>query len=100
MRSDVAHAALSEDMYLTASTDQSELTNQHIAQREIGQPLCPVYDENCNVTGEAPRDQVAADAGGGCSATRARSQSRTTLALLLSAVGFAAIRLRRRRRGV
>jgi hypothetical protein len=98
MRSDVAHAALSEDMYLTASSDQGELSNQHIASQEVGQPLCPIYNDNCVQTGEVPRDQAVADANGGCTTTRLRSGSRTTLALLLAAVGFGVVRFRRRRR--
>jgi hypothetical protein len=99
MRSDVAHSALSEDMYLQASADQNELTNQHLANGpQIGQPLCPVYDDNCVQTGEVPRDQATADANGGCNTTRARNGSRTTLAILLGVMSFGVVRFRRRRR--
>jgi hypothetical protein len=98
MRSDVAHSALSEDMVLQAATDTSELSNQHVPVQQTGQPLCPVYDGNCVQTGEVPRDQAVAQADGGCSQTRPMSQSRTTLALVLSAGLVGAIRVRRRRR--
>ena len=98
MRSDVAHAALSVDMVLEASKDQSELTNQHIAQIQIGQPLCPVYDGNCTQTGEVPRDQALASTNGGCNAMPSRSASRTTFAALLGIAAFAALRVRRRQR--
>jgi hypothetical protein len=98
MRSDVAHSALSEDMALVASKDTSELSNLHYPKKEIGQPQCPVYDDNCTVTGTVPRDQAVAEANGGCHATRSRSASGTTLALVLSAAGFGVVRIRRRRR--
>jgi hypothetical protein len=97
MRSDVAHSALSEDMVLKASTDPNELTNQHIAGQQIGQPLCPVYDDNCVQTGEVPRDQANSDASGSCNTTRSPSGARTTLALGLAIAAIGAVRLRRRR---
>ncbi len=97
MRSDVAHSALSEDMVLQASADQGELTNTHVAQQEIGQPLCTVYDDNCAANGEVPRNQATANAGGGCTTTRSKTGARTTLALLLALAGLEAVRLRRRR---
>jgi len=97
MRSDVAHSALSEDMVLKASTDPNELTNQHIAGQQIGQPLCTVYDSNCAPTGEVPRDQANSDASGSCNATRSQSGARTTLALGLAIAAIGAVRLRRRR---
>jgi hypothetical protein len=98
MRSDVAHSALSDDMFLKASSDQSELTNLHYPKGQIGQPLCPVYDDSCNQTGLVPRDQAVADANGGCNTTRSKRDSRATAALLLAFVGFGAIRFGRRRR--
>jgi hypothetical protein len=103
MRSDVAHTALSADMFLQAAKDQSEMTNIHNTTKEIGQPLCPVYDNNCAVTGEAPRDQAIADAnarGAGCNATRSRSVSDWTLMVLGGVFGVSAMskRLRRKNR--
>jgi Uncharacterized protein conserved in bacteria (DUF2330) len=98
MRSDVAHSALSTDMALEAAADQSERTNTLSPTQEIGQPECPVYNDNCIQTGTAPRDQAIASQNGGCSATRTRSGTRTTVALVVSALLFAATRRRRRAR--
>jgi hypothetical protein len=98
MRSDVAHSALSADMFLVASTDQSELTNLHYPQKQIGQPLCPIYDSDCSQTGLVPRNQAIADANGGCNTTPSRNGARTTLALLLAFVGFGVIRVKRSRK--
>jgi hypothetical protein len=97
MRSDVSHSALTSDMFLQASKDQAELTNLHYPQKQIGEPLCPVYDSNCVQTGTLPRDQAAAAVNGGCNATRWTGGSRSSIALLLGLVGLGAIRSRRRR---
>jgi len=98
MRSDVAHSALSNDMYLTASTDQSEMTNEHTPKGQIGQPQCAVYNSSCQQTGTVPRDQAVAIAnGGGCNTTRLPTDWRTTFALLLAVVSFGFIRVRRSR---
>jgi hypothetical protein len=100
MRSDVAHSALTLDMNLQASTDQSELTNLHYPQNQIGQPLCPVYDTStCAQTGTLPRDQAIAaeNNSGGCNATRRSAGVPTSIAIALGLVGLSAIRSRRRR---
>jgi hypothetical protein len=97
MRSDVAHSALTADMYLKASTDQSELTNLHYPQQQVGQPLCPVYDSSCVVTGQVPRDQAIAAANGGCSATRAAGGSGASAGILAGFFGYLTLRSRRRR---
>ena len=97
MRSDVAHSALTSDMYLQASADQSEVSNLHYPQLQIGQPQCPVYDSSCNQTGTLPRDQAIAAQNGGCNATRWNGGSRTSIAIALGLVGLGAIRSRRRR---
>jgi hypothetical protein len=98
MRSDVAHSALTDDMYLQASSDQSELTNLHYPQKQIGQPECPVYDSNCMQVGTLPRDQAVAAANGGCNATRGGGDERSSLALLFGTAGLVWLRSRRRRR--
>jgi len=99
MRSDVAHSALANDMVLKASTDQGELTNLYNPKHQIGEPQCPVYDNNCQQTGLVPRDQAVAIAnGGGCNTTRLQTDWRTTLALLLAVVSFGFIRVRRNRK--
>jgi hypothetical protein len=99
MRSDVAKAALSVDMSLEASSDQSELSNQLTAQIEIGEPPCPVYNSSCVQTGTLPRSQAQAAAGGspsgGCSTTRPSDGLGTTLAFILGAFGILVVRLRR-----
>jgi hypothetical protein len=100
MRSDVAHSALTSDMVLQASADQSEVSNLHYPQKQIGQPECPVYDSStCAQTGTLPRDQAiaAANGDGGCNAARRSAGSRTSIAIALGLVGLAAIRSRRRR---
>jgi hypothetical protein len=100
MRSDVAHSALTSDMALQASADQSEVSNLHYPQKQIGQPECPVYDSStCAQTGTLPRDQAiaAANGAGGCNEARRSAGSRTSIAIALGLVGLAAIRSRRRR---
>jgi len=101
MRSDVAKAALSVDMSLQASVDQSELSNQLTAQIEIGEPACPVYNSSCVQVGTLPRSQAEAAAGGspsgGCSTTRPRDGLGTTLAFIVGAFGIVAVRLRHSR---
>jgi uncharacterized membrane protein YgcG len=64
MRSDVAQAALSVDMILEATSDQSEMTNIHYPALEIGEPLCPVYNDQCEQTGTAPRSSTGSSSGG------------------------------------
>ena len=106
MRSDVAQSALSVNMILGASTDQSELTNVHVAQQQIGEPECPVYSSaTCAQIGTAPRSQAQADAalasaGGssGCSTTRPENDMKTTLGVLFALGGVTAFRIRRKRR--
>jgi hypothetical protein len=104
MRSDVAKSALSVDMALEASTDQSELTNQHNPGQQIGQPECPVYNSSCEVTGSVPRSQAQAAAaagspgGGGCTTSRPPSESGTTAGVLVALAGIGIVRARKKRR--
>jgi hypothetical protein len=102
MRSDIARSALTTDMILEASTDQSELTNAHVPVQEIGEPLCPLYDSNCNETGEAPRSQAVAAANSnsssGCTTTPAQNSMGSTLVFLVGVAGVSAVRARYRRR--
>ena len=77
MRSDIAHTALVADLTLQASADQGQLSNVHETTSQIGEPECPVYDNQCNVTGQAPRSQVLAagnPGGGGCSTSAGDSR--------------------------
>jgi MYXO-CTERM domain-containing protein len=73
LRSDMAHSAFTADLVLTASSDQSEISNVLNPANQIGEPNCPQYDQLCNIVGEVPRSQAgtlvyvdagAADAGG------------------------------------
>jgi hypothetical protein len=100
MRSDVVKSALSEDMTLEASADQSQISNEYNPQIQVGEPLCPVYDASCNEVGTAPRSQAGQVSGGGsgCSVTAPREEMGTTFALLLGFGGVAAVRGRRKRR--
>ncbi len=103
MRSDVAHSALSVDMFLQASTDQQELTNIHQATDELGQPQCPIYDNNCNQVETLPRDQAIANGGqvkanGGCSATPERRRTRLSVTLTMGILALGMLRYRSRRR--
>ena len=98
MRSDVAHSALTADMYLQASADQSELTNLHYPQLQIGQPQCPVYDSSCMQVGTLPRDQAIAAENGGCNTTGANEASRSSVAVGVAIWGLVAVRMRRRRK--
>ena len=59
MRADLAHAALDQDLQMTASADQTELSNIRQLTREKNQPQCPVYD-GCQYVGTAPRDEAIA----------------------------------------
>jgi hypothetical protein len=105
MRSDIAHAAMTQDFVLTASKDQSELTNVRTLTQSVNEQ-CTVY-QGCNAVGQGtPAEAEAAQNGGGkesftCAAT-ARGVSTNHLGgiALASAggLGLVAMRLIRRRR--
>jgi hypothetical protein len=59
IRADLNQAALAADLLLTASADQGQLTRDRVAQKELNQPQCPVYD-GCAYIGNAPRDEAIA----------------------------------------
>jgi MYXO-CTERM domain-containing protein len=109
MRSDVAHSALSNDMYLQASADQSELTNVHTPERQVGQPPCPYcgpgpgqagaggFGIGQGTAGTGFTSGPATDSNAaGCTTTRSVDDTSTTLAGLFGVAGFVALRLRRR----
>jgi hypothetical protein len=58
MRSDISHAAMTTDFVLTASKDQSELTNIRNPTQSVNL-TCPVYD-GCNVVGQVPAEEATA----------------------------------------
>jgi hypothetical protein len=78
MRSDLSRVALSTDLQIVASRDQSAIPNTRVPAHELGQPLCPTY-EGCRQIGTLPRDQAASYAasqvgrGGGCQTSARRS---------------------------
>jgi hypothetical protein len=59
MRADLAHSALTTDLALIASADQTELAQVRRPKGEKGQPTCTVYN-GCNAVGTAPRDEAIA----------------------------------------
>jgi hypothetical protein len=111
LRADLAHAALDADLVMTASADQSELSNIRQLTREINEPLCPVYN-GCDTAGTAPRSQAVAQAnasngnGGGsfaCStssttSSTTRSSSPAWLGLGGGFLALALVKAARRRR--
>jgi MYXO-CTERM domain-containing protein len=105
LRSDVTHSALTVDLVLQASGDQSELSPLRQVTREANQPQCPIY-QGCQVVGQGPRDQaIAAQNQGGsesfnCSTAGSNAADGTVVAIgaLAGLLGLAGIRMRRRPR--
>ena len=105
VRSDLNHAALSADLVLQASKDQSVMSNVRNPKLESGQPNCPVFD-GCSVVGNAPRDEAVTQTQTN-NARNAESFSCKTAARPLSGplgllaaggfLGLAVLRVRRRR---
>ena len=98
MRADLAHAALNADLVITASADQSVLSNVRQLTHEINEPQCPVFN-GCDSAGTAPRSEAVAraDANGNgesfaCS-TSSRSTSSHSPAWLGLGGGFLALAL-------
>jgi Uncharacterized protein conserved in bacteria (DUF2330) len=60
MRADLAHSALSQDLHLQAAADQSLLSNIIRVTRELHPMQCPVYDDQCKMIGNLPRDEANA----------------------------------------
>jgi hypothetical protein len=103
MRADLAHAALNADLVMTASADQSELSNVRQLTKELNEPLCPVYS-GCEAAGTAPRSEAVAraNASGGaesfsCS-TSSRPSSPTWLGLGGGFLALALVKAARRAR--
>jgi hypothetical protein len=112
LRADLAHTALTDDLSLAASTDQSTLAQIRRPKGEKGQPTCTVY-QGCSSVGTAPRDEAIARSGPASSesfacATTAKSThtgngrhtdlaTRGWFAGLAAFVGLALVRARRAR---
>jgi hypothetical protein len=107
MRADLAHAALNADLLMTASADQTEVSNVRQVTKELNQPLCPVWS-GCKSVGQAPRDEATArstpnSVGGGtgetfaCGASR-RASPKTWPGVALAALAVVELARRARRR--
>ncbi len=112
MRSDIAHSALTADLNLQASADQSELSNIYVPASTSGTPpLCPVFTPCTDPfgasgigtgsgTGSGNGDGVAVGGGGGCEASAGgdgRDASWLPWGAIAAFIGFGAARARRRR---
>lgn len=89
MRSDLAHDGLSQDLSLTASADQSEISNLRSVSSDVNRPACPTYDP-------CPFGS-AGFVGAGCAAVP-QNTSLAGDAFMLGGLGFAGIAIARRRR--
>ncbi|MGH7436408.1 MAG: DUF2330 domain-containing protein [Polyangiaceae bacterium] len=63
IRSDIAQTAMTKDFVITASSDQSELSNVHALTNSVN-ATCPVYN-GCTYVGTGTPSQAAATADGG-----------------------------------
>jgi MYXO-CTERM domain-containing protein len=103
LRADLAHAALDQDLQMSASMDQSELSSTRQITREVNQPQCPVYN-GCTTVGTAPRDEaiarstpVGTGTGSSC-AVAPPSGSATFMVAGFGVLGVALTQAMRRRR--
>jgi hypothetical protein len=68
IRGNIAHTAMTADLILQASADQSELSNVRNVTQSVNEK-CPIYD-GCNVTGTGTPEQAAAsEKKSGCTAS-------------------------------
>jgi hypothetical protein len=118
IRSDIAQTAMTKDFVITASSDQSELSNVHNLTQGVN-ATCPVYN-GCNYVGTGTPSQAAATAdggyvasvspdggvvvtpastkGGGCTTSPGDARSGLGLAALAGILGLAVARVVRARR--
>ena len=106
IRSDISHAAMTQDFLLAASADQSELSNVRAVSKQINEQ-CPVYFQ-CQVTGTGTLAQAQAsvdeananaNAGGGCrTAPTKKGQANGSMLAFGSVLAFVLLGLRRGRR--
>jgi MYXO-CTERM domain-containing protein len=104
MRADLAHAALDADLVMTASTDQTVLSNVRQLTKELNEPLCPVYStDGCSQIGTAPRSEAAARTNGdtaesfSCTTGGVNGSSPIWMGAGLGYLAMAIARARRRR---
>jgi len=104
IRSDVAHSSLVEDLVVTASRDQAELSPFRRLTKELNEPMCPVFS-GCEQVGTAPRSEAQAkskqleDTAAFTCATSPRSSFPSLIGLgaLAAFVGLVVVRGRTRR---
>ena len=108
MRSDISHAAMTTDFVVTASADQSELTNIRTLTQSVNE-TCPVYNGCTYVGTGTPAQATAAQGNGGpesfgCTtvARPAASSSSNRMGGIaiasLGALGLVIMRIRRQRK--
>ncbi len=97
MRADLTKPALDEDLVLTASVDQSLLTNVRQVTREKNEPSCTVW-VGCEATGVAPRSEALVRSTDHCSTAGTAIPRETWAAVCLGFVALAMVRSRRRSR--
>jgi hypothetical protein len=101
MRADLSHAALDQDLQMTASSDQEVLSAYRQVTKELNQPQCPVWD-GCQSVGTAPRDEAfarstPANGSSSCSTTTSHmNPSWLAIGGSLAAVGLVHVARRRR----
>jgi hypothetical protein len=102
IRSDISHAAMTTDFVLTASADQSELSNVRVVTQQINEQ-CPVYDQ-CTIVGtgtkaqaQASIDETSAGIGGGCRTAPTRKNQAPGVLAFGSVLAFVLLGLRKRR---
>lgn len=94
LRADLAHAALAKDLELSATMDQSPLTNVRNVASDVNRPACPTYPPCPPPTPDYSRDR--ARGGSSCSAA-ADGASNVGLAVAAGVVALSFGRRRRRR---
>jgi hypothetical protein len=97
IRSDIAHAAMTADLVLQASSDQSQVSNVRTVTHSVNEQ-CPIYD-GCNVVGTGTPAQSAASESHGCAAsTQALADPLAGSGVLAGAAALFVARMFRRRR--
>jgi len=96
-RSNIAKTAMSTDLLVQASSDQSELSNVRQATQSVNL-TCPIY-HGCTVVGQGTPAQAQASVSGGCSASLPGGASAGLgIGALVGALSLLARRVTSRRR--
>jgi hypothetical protein len=94
VRADLVKAALSEDLVLSASVDQSSISPTRTITGELDEPICPVW-VGCEQNGSAPRSVAIQRSSNHCSSSGALVPGEAWAA---ASFGFVALAFARRRR--